>query len=134
MAQVFSCEFREISRSTFFIKRLWWLLPYLENIFLKIACLKDLVLQSLKILIKSKKINFVKIRSNLSKMLFNIDVLENCAIFTGKHLCQSLILIKLPQLIITRLPQFETMFALTCNKTKLPQFVAEACPNTVCPF
>ena len=134
MAQVFSCEFREISRSTFFIKRLWWLLPYLENIFLKIACLKDLVLQSLKILIKSKKINFVKIRSNLSKMLFNIDVLENCAIFTGKHLCQSLILIKLPQLIITRLPQFETMFALTCNKTKLPQFVTEACPNTVCPF
>ena len=134
MAQVFSCEFREISRSTFFIKRLWWLLPYLENIFLKIACLKDLVLQSLKILIKSKKINFVKIRSNLSKMLFNIDVLENCAIFTGKHLCQSLILIKLPQLIITRLPQFETMFALTCNKTKLPQFLAEACPNTVCPF
>ena len=134
MAQVFSCEFREISRSTFSIKHLWWLLPYLENIFLKIACLKDLVLQSLKILIKSKKINFVKIRSNLSKMLFNIDVLENCAIFTGKHLCQSLILIKLPQLIITRLPQFETMFALTCNKTKLPQFVAEACPNTVCPF
>ena len=134
MAQVFSCEFCEISRSTFFIKHLWWLLPYLENIFLKIACLKNLVLQSLKILIKLMKINFVKIRSNLSKMLFNIDVLENCAIFTGKHLRQSLILIKLPQLIITRLPQFETMFSLTCNKIKLPQFVAEACPNTVCTF
>ena len=28
-----------------------------------------------------------------------------------------------------KLPQFVTTFALICNKTKLPQFVTQACPN-----
>ena len=34
-------------------------------------------------------------RSSRSQMFFKIDVLKNFAIFTGKHLCWSLFLIKL---------------------------------------
>ena len=46
----------------------------------------------------SKQRNQAKIRSSRSKMFFKISVLENFAIFTGKHLCWSLFLIKLQAL------------------------------------
>ena len=31
LAQVFSCEFCEISKNTFFIEQLWWLLLFFPN-------------------------------------------------------------------------------------------------------
>ena len=37
-----------------------------------------------------KKEEQIKIRSSLSQMYFKMGVLKNFAIFTGKHLCQSL--------------------------------------------
>ena len=38
----------------------------------------------------------IKFRSSCSQMSFKIDVLKNFVIFTGKHLCWSLFIIKLP--------------------------------------
>ena len=35
LAQVFSCEFYEISKNTFFIDHLWWLLLFVRMSFLK---------------------------------------------------------------------------------------------------
>ena len=43
---------------------------------------------------QSKK-TVVKYRSSLSQMFFKVGSLKNFAIFTGKHLCWSLFLIKL---------------------------------------
>ena len=41
----------------------------------------------------------IKLRSSRSQMSFKIEIFKNFAIFTGKHLCWSLFVIKLPAYI-----------------------------------
>ena len=45
-------------------------------------------------------VTLIKSRSSRSQMFFKIGVLRNFKIFTGKHLCQSLFLIKLQVLLL----------------------------------
>ena len=64
----FPVNFEKFLRTPFFTEHLWWLLL-------------DRVMNTL-------------LRSSRPYMLFKIDVLKNFAIFTGKHKCWSLFLLK----------------------------------------
>ena len=81
---------------TLFKKRVWRrCFPMNFAKFLRKSFLQNTSGQLLLKINDSKQRNQAKIRSSRSKMFFKISVLENFAIFTGKHLCWSLFLIKL---------------------------------------
>ena len=60
-----------------------------------LACITKLVFQSSGHLQDYTKPNSMKFRSSCLQMFFKIDVLQNFTLFTRKHLCWSLFLIKL---------------------------------------
>ena len=113
LTQVFSCEFCNILRTLFFTEHLWAAAAQIDpdkivNYFSLKSCLrtvyqhytgKFLVFasgisrQCCIWLFSCEKITIS--RSSRSQMLFKIGVLKNFALFTGKHLCWSLSLIKL---------------------------------------
>ena len=63
-----------------------------------------------------KRFRRLRFRSSRSQMFFKIGVLKNFAIFTGKHLCWSLFLIKFRSLLVMLLcfvpPYFEFLIFL----------------------
>ena len=77
LTQVFSCKFCKISRNTFFIEHLWWLL-------LKIGGRSHLI-DANKLCLKWRKIRSRHRRFSVKKCVF-----KNFANFIGKHLYLSL--------------------------------------------
>ena len=77
LTQVFSCKFCKISRNTFFIEHLWWLL-------LKIGGRSHLI-DAKKLCLKWRKI-----RSRHRRFSFKKCDFKNFANFIGKHLYWSL--------------------------------------------
>ena len=94
LTQVFSCELCEISKNTLFTEHPWttaFVIYFdisLYHMFLKVTTL----------------------RSTRSQIFFKIGILKNFSIFTGKHRCESLFLIKLqawkPATLLKRVPNF----------------------------
>ena len=112
---MFSCEFCDISKNTFFTEHLWatasaQIYPEkIVNYFSVKSCLRTVVQHytgkflvkfwlrhikaTLHMVFSCEKMTIS--RSSRSQMFFKIGTFANCAIFTGKHLCWSFSLIKL---------------------------------------
>ena len=81
-----SCEFCEISKNIFFTEHSWWLLL--------IGDLGNAVLQINAFHVNAPISQAVERRCFLKKVFYEKGVLQNFAIFTEMHLCQSLFFIQ----------------------------------------
>ena len=61
----------------------------------------------------------LRVQEQPSQMFFKIGAVKNLAMFTGKHLCWNLFLIKLQDL------RHETLLKIYCNKGILYIFILE---------
>ena len=103
LAQVFSCGFCQISANTFFYRRpldgCFW------NTYFQLKMSLVIYWQSALPAINNNNSYFLthsspSDRSNRSQMFFEIVILKNFAIFTGKQLCWSLFFITLQVFIL----------------------------------